>query len=307
MLIYLNGENMKRKLFLTISLFLIMIMITPATIHADQLADIKAAGKMIVGSDTTYAPFEFLNSSGKAVGFDVSLGNAIGQKMGVSVEFKTVVWDTIIPSLNSKQFDVIISAMTITADRAKLVDFSIPYYNSSQAILVQNGNPKGIHTTDDLKTKNVKIGVQTGTTSDIFISKLLGNTSTNIVRLKNFSDLYLKLDTKEIDVILGDLPVIGYAASTGAVKGEVVAKFGSVEQFGIAVRKGETTLLNAINDALKSLLAGGANSEYNKIAAQWFAPIKSSSAPAPVNEFSLFFGLAFVTFIFIKKRKSLKL
>ncbi len=295
---------MNKKLLFPIALaFLLAFSLGSSPVLGDQLDDIMAAGKLVVGSDTTYPPFEFINeTTNQAVGFDVDIAKEIGKRMGVSVEIKTVVWDTIIPSLKNGEFDVIISAMTITEERSQEIDFSRPYYNSSQAILVQEGNPKNIKGPEDLNQTGLKIGVQTGTTSDIFISNF---TNPEIVRLQNFDDLYLKLNLGEIDVILGDLPVVAYAAATGAVKGEVAATFGSVEQFGIGIRKGETRLLDKINEILNAMLSDGT---YDTIYDLWFSTETGTSTPttrSPYSTEAVFFGFGIMAIFVSIRRKRL--
>jgi ABC-type amino acid transport substrate-binding protein len=259
-----------KKITITAFLALSLLLMSPMSVQGDLLADIKSAGKIVVGSDTTYAPFEFIETGATTpVGFDVDFANELATRLGVTAEIKTVVWDTIIPQLQAGEFDVIISAMTINDERDEQIDFSKPYYNSTQAILVADGNPKGIEDETDLDQAGLKIGVQTGTTSDVYITEAEASftNTVELTRLAAFEDLYQKLDLGEIDVIIGDLPVVGYAAATGAVGGEVAASFGAPEQFGVGIPEGETTLQTAINDALDEMLDDGT---YDDIFDCWF-------------------------------------
>jgi polar amino acid transport system substrate-binding protein len=288
---------MKKFTFVLASFMLFMMLYAP-TASGDQLADIKAARKLVVGSDTTYPPFEYIDSNDAAVGFDVDFAEQVGVELGVDVEIKTVVWDTIIPSLQTGEFDVIISAMTITTERAAEIDFSKPYYNSTQGILVATGNPKEIVDENDLNVAGLKIGVQTGTTSDIWVTE--NAPLATITRLAGFDELYPKMDLGELDVILGDTPVIGYASTQGDVAGEVVAEFGAPEQFGVGVKKGETALLNAINDAIDAMLADG---RYGDIKQTWFG-IGGASDEAPVDNLFVFLGIFVATVTVIRKRRN---
>ena len=271
-----------KKIAVTLMLFTLLLFAT-AGVNADQLADIKAAGKIVVGSDTTYPPFEFRDASGNIIGFDVDFANELASRLGVTAEIKSVVWDTIIPQLKNGEFDIIISAMTITEERSQEIDFSIPYYNSTQAILVYKGNPWNIQNENDLDQEGLKVGVQIGTTSDIWATQNLKKAT--IVRLDTFDALFPKMNLKELDVILGDLPVVAYAAKQGTVNGEVVASFGTPEQFGVGVRKGETNLLNAINNAIKGMLDDGT---YDKIFADWFGTIGEGGEGTGENGFLSF-------------------
>jgi polar amino acid transport system substrate-binding protein len=293
---------MKLKV-ISIAIMAVILLLSPAFAQADQLADIKSAGKIVVGSDTTYAPFESIDeTSNKAVGFDVDLAMELGERMGVTVEIKTVVWDTIIPSLQNEEFDVIISAMTITSERALQIDFSIPYYNSSQGILVADGNPKGIEDETDLESTDIKIGVQLGTTSDIYVTENENIAESQITRLANFDELYLKLENGEIDVILGDAPVIGYAAAVGQSTGEVVGTFGDVEPFGIGIRKGETALKDAINGYLEDMFDDGT---YNDLVEEWFnyRPLPDNTDDAPFSSTSIIVGFMAIFIALNIKRK----
>ncbi|MHA2365350.1 MAG: transporter substrate-binding domain-containing protein [Candidatus Hodarchaeales archaeon] len=248
---------------MVIGMFLLGMNLTG--VRADQYDDAIAAGKLVMGSDIPYAPFEYEAENGSYIGFDVSIASAIAEDMGITLEVKPVIWDSIIPSLKAKEFDVLLSSMTITDERAEEIDFSCPYYNSSQAILVGTGNPLGIVTVTDLDNATMVIGVQTGTTSDLYATENFPLAT--ITRSPEFVNLYLALENDDINVILGDLPVVAYAASTGEVSGEVVGSFGSAELFGIGIRKGETKLYDAVNDALTTMYSNG---DYAKIYKMWF-------------------------------------
>lgn len=296
---------MKRKFVLSLFLIVTVMMMgySSAPVAAD-LQEVMDRGKLIVGSDTTYPPFEFINETSKLpTGFDVDIAKEIASRMGVDVEIKTVKWESIIPSLQNKEYDVIISAMTITSERSEQISFSKPYYNSSQAILVAAGNPKNIQGESDLTRDDIIVGVQGGTTSDIYITEK--QKEENIVRLDDFNLLYQKLDLGEIDVILGDFPVVAYAARTGQVQGEVVATFGSVEQFGIGVRKDDTNLLNKINEVLDAMFADG---KYDEIFDNWFATGSStdtSEAPLPFSAPAVFTGFGFLAVAVILRRRKI--
>ena len=133
----------------------------PATSTATSPTDLITPGVLTVGSDTTYPPQEYIDSStNQPVGFDVDLITAIAQRMGLKANIVTTKFDTIIDDLAAKRFDVIISAISITPDRQKQADF-VPYLNAGESLLVQKGNPKNIQSTDDLC--GLSVGVQDGT------------------------------------------------------------------------------------------------------------------------------------------------
>ena len=123
--------------------------------------DLITPGTLTVGSDTTYPPQEYIDTAtNQATGFDVDLITAIGKQMGLQTKVVTTSFDTIINSLVAKRFDVVISAVSVTPDRQKKVDF-VPYFNAGESLLVKIGNPMNIKSTTDLCGQ--KVGVQNGT------------------------------------------------------------------------------------------------------------------------------------------------
>src|SRR5437016_4062052 len=123
--------------------------------------DLLTSGTLTVGSDTTYPPQEYIDTSThQAAGFDIDLITAIAARMGLQTKVITANFATIIPSLQVKRFDVVISAVSVTPERQKQVDF-VPYFNAGESLLVQTGNPKNITKLSDLCGQNV--GVQNGT------------------------------------------------------------------------------------------------------------------------------------------------
>src|SRR5436305_7280010 len=133
----------------------------PKTPTVTSPNDLITPGTLKVGSDTTYPPQEYIDTTtSKPAGFDVDLITAIAQRMGLKANVVTTKFDTIIDDLGNKRFDVVISAVTINPDRQKKADF-VPYFNAGESLLVQAGNPKNIKSVSDLCGQPV--GVQTGT------------------------------------------------------------------------------------------------------------------------------------------------
>ena len=147
---------------------------------------------------------------------------------------KTNSWDSIIPDLQSGTFDAILSAMTKTAERAQEIQFTRAYYTSKQGILASASSPN-ITGVEDLNNANITIGVQSGTTSDIYAAANLGNAT---VKAFDSIDLAIAaLEAGEVDFVLGDLPTIAFFSVENPDKGlKVVGDFGDEELFGIGVR-----------------------------------------------------------------------
>lgn len=266
-----------------IALFAFIGLLVLSTLLADvkaeveatgTLADIEKRGYMIIGSDTTYPPFEEENeTSGYPQGFDIDIAHIMADALGVTLKVETSDWTPIIPNLQSSLFDVIISAMTITAAREEEVDFTRWYYKSYQAILVDSDNVLGIATETDLNS-SIKIGLQGGTTSHIWCNDTFGyDNMSNVQAFDNILLAIAALKQGSVDVVLGDYAVL---AQDELVSGETeVVDTYSPEDFGFACRTGDDDLRNALNDAIDDLLGANENSPsptdlYNTLYYKWF-------------------------------------
>ena len=235
-----------------------------------QNATAPAKAKVIrVGSETTYMPFEFQDEQSKEyTGFDIELMKAIGKQMGAEIQFTSMNFDGLIPALEAGNVDVLMSAMTITPERAEKVTFSDSYYKSGLSILVRADETK-IHSIKDLEGK--KIGVQIGTSGADEAKKIPGA----IVSEFNTVDQHnMELKAKGVDAVINDLPVNEYyVAKGGAGVAKIVGDVLDSEDFGIAVTKKDPELVKSINKALAELKQNG---EYEKIYVKWFgkAPTK---------------------------------
>lgn len=205
------------------------------------LERIIEAGEIVFGSDTTYPPFEYIESGSNIIGFDADIGAAIAEELSTAYDttivavFQTNDWDPIIPDLKTGKFDAILSAMTKTAIRAQEIDFTRSYYTSKQAILA-GANAPDVDGIDDLNAAGMKIAVQTGTTSDLYAKDNLPLAT--ISGFTGFDEAILALDQGDVDFLLGDLPVLAfYAVDNPAYGFTVVGSFAEDELFGIGVRK----------------------------------------------------------------------
>jgi polar amino acid transport system substrate-binding protein len=232
-------------------------------------ASVARAGKLTICSDMTFPPMEFLEGSTPR-GVDVELGDDIAKRLGVRADFEQTGFDAIIASLTGKKCDVVMSAMTITADRQKGADF-VPYVEEGQAILVAKGNPKGIRSIDGMSGNTVAVPVGTSTKAavDAYNKKLTaaGRPKIKQVILPNDTAAMNALRTGRADSYLSDVSSIAYRAQQDPDKFEVA----SDEQFnvapvGIAVRKGDAETKTAIQAAIDAAYADGTMA---KILAKW--------------------------------------
>jgi len=227
----------------------------------DAFSRIMKEKKLLVGTDATYPPFESKDDTGNLVGYDIDLMDEICDKLGVRCEYVVVPFDGIVSGLNSEKYDAIISSFTITSEREKVIDFSKPYYQASQSISVRLDR-QDINSLTDLKGK--KIGVQLGTTGELLAKKVEG---AEIVSFDNIGAAFLDLENGKLDAIVNDKPtsqrIIAFRGNAKIVGTDL-----SSENYGIAVRKGEKRLLDAINNSLTSLELSGKLEDLNK---KWFS------------------------------------
>ncbi|MFO7750104.1 MAG: ABC transporter substrate-binding protein [Desulfobacteraceae bacterium] len=212
-----------------------------------------AGEKIINGIDANFPPFAYIDKAGEPSGFDVESMEWIAREMGFEVEHKPIDWDGIITSLLIKKIDVIASGMSITPDRAKKVDFSIPYWEIKQVLVVKDDVDA---TVDGILKGNKVIGVQQGTSEAKWLKANAEEKGWNFeLRYYSSSPLAVEdvLNGRIAAAAMDDAPAKD-AASKKPVKS--IGTFGMhVEDFGYAVRKGDTELMEKINKGLEKLMA----------------------------------------------------
>lgn len=229
---------------------------------------IATAGKLIVGSDTSYAPAEYLDEDGTTpIGYDVDLAHAIGAVLGVDAEVQSADFTGIIPAIGSK-YDVGISSFTVNPDRLDQVNM-IRYFEAGEAYAVPKGNPSAVDP-DDICGKTV--GVQTGTVEDEELTAVIeqckadGKPEPQPLRYEAQSDVTTALVGKKADLMWADSPIIAYAISQTGDKLEPLGDvFASAPQ-GIVVSKDDAALTEAIQKALQKLIDDGT---YGDILEAW--------------------------------------
>lgn len=239
-------------------------------LHAMLPPDVRAKGKLVVGTDASYAPIEFFDKEGKTiVGLDPDLGKALGDKLGIRFEFTNASFDGIIPGMAAGRYDIGMSAFTDNKQRQKTVDF-IDYFTAGTVILVAAGNPKNIRSVDDLCGKVVAVerGTVQVTTAET-VSKTCVQRGEPPIDVRPFpaeTDAQLQVQTGRADADLNDYPVGTYIADQSKGKFEVVGEQFKTAPYGIAVPKGETQLRDALQAALKAIIADGT---YDKVLEKW--------------------------------------
>lgn len=216
-----------------------------------------------VGMDAAFAPFEFQDDKSKDyTGFDVELIKAIGKQMGYEVKIQNTGFDGLIPALEAGNIDVVISAMTITEERGKKVNFSKPYYKSGLSIVVKNDN-NTIKSFKDLEGK--RIAVQIGSTGAEEAKKIK---DAKVREFNTVPEAFLELKAGGVDAVVNDLPVNDYyIVKSGSKDAKPVGDLLTAEDYGIATAKKNTEMVQKIDKALEELKKNG---EYAKIYEKWF-------------------------------------
>jgi len=223
-----------------------------------------AAGKLTTCTHLPYAPFQS-NEGGKVVGFDIDMIDLVAKKLAVTQTVVDTPFEGIKSGqdLNTGKCDIAAAGMTIKPERAKVLDFSVPYFKATQALLVRKG--AGISSLDAFKGK--KLGVQSGTTGKDYVTskKVAGLTPTEF---EDLATLQQALATNQIDGAVDDLPVWTNFVKKNPGKFEISAEFDTGEEYGFAVKKGgNPELLKTVNEVITGAKADG---RYDTIYKKWF-------------------------------------
>lgn len=233
-----------------------------ASKEANSLKRVQQAGKLVVGLDDSYPPMEFRDESNNLVGFDIDLGNEIGKKLGVKVEFTTTDWNGILLSLTSKKFDVILSSISITDERKKTIDFSNSYIDGGQVMIVKSNNSS---IKDSSSLKNKIIACQLGSTGEEAASKIQG--TKEVKKYDKITEALHDLSIGRVDVVVADAQVGGYYTQKQSGEFKILDERLTKEPIGLGLRKSDKDLTAAINKALDDLKADGTLS---KLSTKWF-------------------------------------
>ena len=223
-----------------------------------------AADKLRIGTEGAYPPFNEIDNTGKAIGFDLDIAHALCEKMGAECSVVTSDWDGIIPALNTRRFDFLVASMSITEERKRAVDFTEPYYtNKLQFVAPKKSDFK----VDKDYLKGKTIGAQRATIAGQWLEEDFGDVI-NIRLYDTQENAYLDMASGRIDGVLADVFVQyewleSEAGADFEFKGEPVF---DDDQIGIAVRKGDP-LRERLNEALEAIVEDGT---YEKINAKYF-------------------------------------
>jgi polar amino acid transport system substrate-binding protein len=225
-------------------------------------------GVLTVCTDMPYEPFEF-EKGGKPAGFDVDLVQMVADRLDLALDMVDTAFDDIASgeSLNKGRCDVAISAMTITGERARVVNFSSPYFDAAQALVVERGS--GLETLDDLAGR--RIGVQAGTTGELYVTDNAPQ-GAEVIPFEDAAAMGRAMEDGQVVATVYDNTVVADVVEANPEL-KVVTEFDTGEQYGMAVRRnGNVELLRVINDVLATSKQDGA---YEEIYATWFGTTRS--------------------------------
>lgn len=212
-----------------------------------------------VGMEGTYAPYTYHDDNGNLTGYEVDVANAIGEKLGMKVEFVETEWDAMFEALEAGNFDVAMNQITITDARKESYDFSTPYIFSKPVLIVASDNTD-INGFDDVKGKRAAEGLTSN------FNQIAQDYGATIVGQDEFALAMQCLISDEADCVINDELTYGYWL---AVKGDkestkIVAEMDDVSESAVCIEKGNEELLNKINGAIEELLADGTISEISE-------------------------------------------
>ena len=223
----------------------------------------SAADKLVVASDTVWPPMELLDDQKNVIGYSTDYLKAVAKETGLNLEFRSIAWDGIFAGLAANQYDIIASSVTITPERQKVYDFTIPYYNVRQAIVV----PKNVNCPDLASLKGKTVGGQIGTTGLTAVQQ--ANVGAIIREYEDVGLAMQDLATGRVDSVVCDDPVALYYANQKADfadKLRVAFKTGDTEEYGFVVHKGRKDLVEKLNQGIKAVQAKGLD---KPIAKKW--------------------------------------
>lgn len=214
-------------------------------------ADIVDRGSVIVATDANYAPQSSVNKeTGELEGFDIDVAKAMGEKLGLEVEFKTVVWETVIPGLQTGKWDVSIGSMTITEEREKTVDFTEPYYYTSGQVFVKKGGTQ-IMGVDDLAGKKVGVGAAT-----TYYDFLKAESTADVKSYPTDADAFPDLRNGNLDFVM----TAGPTGQQAILEGQPFDFSGAplyYEDLAFAINQGEGDWLQMLNYAIGKMHEDG--------------------------------------------------
>lgn len=248
---------MKKLLSLTLSIIMVIGLVacgngakTGNVPENPKVESVSQKKKLIMCTNAEFPPYEY-KDGGEYAGIDVEVSKLIGEKLGVEVEILDIAFDSLIPTIVSGKADFAMAGMTVTEDRKEFVDFTHTYQTAVQSVALPANS--SIAAIDDLNGK--KIGVQLGTTGDIYCSGDYGDDA--IERYPKIIDGFQAMKSGKIDAVVVDDQVAKNIVDQEPNAYKLLDTKYADEEYAIAVRKGNTELLDKLNNAIDEIKASG--------------------------------------------------
>jgi polar amino acid transport system substrate-binding protein len=251
--------------------------------HADTLEEVKKRGTLMIGTEAAYVPYEFVKD-GQIIGYDPDIIALMVKNLGVKADIIDTAWAGIIPSLYANKFDCIVSAMTMTKERAEKVLFSMPYAEATNVILLR-ADEERIKTADDLSGKI--IGVQLGSAAagiiKVFEEKKLTGTGkpgyAEVKQYEHYPEAYQDLINKRVDAVVNSKSTMMVVMKDAPGKFKIIAGITDIPAyFGMAFRKEDGALRDFVNTQLAQLKSDGT---LGKLQEKWFGEMMETPNTVP--------------------------
>jgi len=239
------------------------------------MAIIGACGKkkeentLIVGMELQYPPFEMSREAGEPAGISVEIAKELGKELNRPVKIENIAWTGLIPSLQTGKIDIIISSMTITEERAKVIDFSDPYIKAGLSLLMAKDSP--VDNFEDVDRKDIVVAVKSGTTGANLAKEKLKNAKINY--FDEVAACVLEVSQGKADVFIYDALTVykNHKANPNTTRINLNSIKGTEAYWGMAVKKGNEDLLKEVNSFIEK---SRKNKKFDKIADKYLGEMK---------------------------------
>lgn len=242
-----------KKIGMLLALSLTVLGVTSCqTTNKDLLEEVEERGKLLIGTEGTYAPFTYHNDAGELVGYDVEVGRALAEEMGLEAEFIETNWDACIAGLDAKRYDVVMNQVGITPERSEKYDFSTPYTVSRAALIVKTDN-NDITAFEDLKNKKSANSFTSN------FAKIAEEYGAEIVSADGlFSKaIELVLEGRADATVNDEISFYDFMKQKPESEVKIAATLEEASENAVLIRKGNDSFTKAINEALASLDSKG--------------------------------------------------
>ena len=253
-----------KKLIAVAAVVIMLAVLFAGCTPANSVAAIKARGELVVATNAEYPPFEMMDGD-KYVGIDMEIAQIIADKLGVKLKIDNMSFDAVLADIPTGKCDLGMSSLSIKEDRAKVMEFSDPYMTTSIKMIV--GIDSSIKTLDDVKGK--KIGVQLGTLADTTVATFVEGAE--VSRMNKDSDAILDLINGKVDCVMTDEAPAQALVDKNPDKIKLVDEPLSHDKLAIAAKKGNTDLINFVNQVLKEIKEDGT---FDKIVSKYVSSNK---------------------------------